>query len=91
MKKKIDFRKIEAADIEGNISVYDLSKTLGNAIYRQTADLGELELAREIYKKGEVEIDQQQASLLSGYIKTTFLAFIQEVACPMLDNLFTNK
>ena len=46
---KIDFRKIEVTDIEGNKSTFDISKELGNTIYQKTADLGELELAKRIY------------------------------------------
>lgn len=31
---KIDFRKIELVDLEGNKSTIDVSKTFGNAIFR---------------------------------------------------------
>ena len=37
---KIDFRKIEVKDIEGNNSTVDIAKELGNAIYNNTTDLG---------------------------------------------------
>lgn len=47
---RIDFRTIEVTDIEGNKSTVDISKALGNAMYQKTADLGELELAQNIYK-----------------------------------------
>ena len=49
---KIDFREIQVKDIEGNNSTVDIAKMLGNAIYQRTADLGELELAQNIYKNG---------------------------------------
>ena len=52
---KIDFRNIQVKDIEGNNSTVDIAKMLGNAIYQRTADLGELELAQNIYKNGEVD------------------------------------
>ena len=55
---KIDFRKIQVKDIEGNNSTVDIAKMLGNAIYQKTADLGELELAQQIYKNGEVEVSR---------------------------------
>ena len=58
---KIDFRKIEIKDINGNVSVIDLSKELGNLIYKNTPDLGELEFAQELYKNGEVEVDESKA------------------------------
>ena len=52
---KIDFRNIEVTDLEGNKSTSDVSKELGNIIYNNTTDLGELEFAQEVYKHGEVE------------------------------------
>ena len=58
---KIDFRKIEVKDIEGKENSLDISKMLGNAIYQKTSDLGELELAQNIYKNGEVELSPEQA------------------------------
>lgn len=88
---KVDFRKVEVKDITGKNSVLDISKELGNGIFNETADLGELETAREIYKNGEIEInDPQQAAMLSKYVRTGFKAFIQEALCPVLDNLFNN-
>jgi len=89
--KKIDFRKIEVKNIEGKKSTLDLSKELGNAIYQKTADLGELELARSIYKDGEVEITAGQAAILNRYICESFLAFVQEAVCPILDWIINPK
>ena len=70
---KIDFRKIQVKDIEGNNSTVDIAKMLGNAIYQKTADLGELELAREIYKNGEVELTQEQVECIKSYLIITVL------------------
>lgn len=56
---KVNFKNIQVKDIEGNNSTVDIAKMLGNVIYQKTADLGELELAREIYKNGEVELTQE--------------------------------
>ena len=36
---KIDFRKIELVDLEGNKSTIDVSKSFGNAIFQNTGDL----------------------------------------------------
>ena len=74
---KIDFRKIEVKDIEGKENSLDISKMLGNAIYQKTSDLGELELAQNIYKNGEVELSPEQAEQIKGYVKTNFAAFVQ--------------
>jgi len=88
---KIDFRKIAVKDIEGKNSNLDLSKELGNSIYRNTADLGELELARNIYKDGEVEVDAGQAEILNKYVREGFLAFVQEALCPVLNEIINLK
>ena len=76
---KIDFRKIQVKDIEGNNTVepFDISKVLGNTIYQKTADLGELELAQNIYKNGEVELSPEQAERIKEYVKTNFVAIVQ--------------
>ena len=74
---KIDFRKIQVKDIEGNNSTVDIAKMLGNAIYQRTADLGELELAQNIYKNGEVEVSPEQAESIKKYVSTGFVAFVQ--------------
>lgn len=74
---KIDFRKIEVKDIEGNNSTVDIAKMLGNAIYQKTADLGELELAQTIYKNGEVELSTEQAERIREYVRTNFVAVVQ--------------
>ena len=74
---KIDFREIQVKDIEGNNSTVDIAKMLGNAIYQRTADLGELELAQNIYKNGEVEVSPEQAESIKKYVSPGFVAFVQ--------------
>lgn len=74
---KIDFRNIQVKDIEGNNSTVDIAKMLGNAIYQRTADLGELELAQQIYKNGEVELSTNQAERIKEYVRTNFVAVVQ--------------
>lgn len=74
---KIDFRKIKVKDIEGTVEPSDISKMLGNVIYQKTADLGELELAQNIYKNGEVELLPEQAERIKEYVKTNFVAVVQ--------------
>lgn len=74
---KIDVRKIQVKDIEGNNSTVDIAKMLGNTIYQKTSDLGELELAQNIYKNGEVELSPEQAANMKKYVQTGFVAFVQ--------------
>lgn len=88
---KINFREIAVKDIEGNNSTLDLSKELGNTIYKRTADLGELDLARDIYRNGEVDVDAGQATILIKYVREGFLAFVQEAVCPLLDEIINSK
>ena len=61
---KIDFRKIELVDLEGNKSTIDVSKTFGNAIFQTT---GEFNLAQDIHREGEVDISPEQAESLKKY------------------------
>lgn len=83
---KVDFRKIEITDIEGNVKSIDVSKELGNAIYRNTPDLGELDFAQEIYRKGEVEIDESRKQIIKKYMDVgKFLAYIKRDICKLLD------
>lgn len=88
---KIDFRNIEVRDIDGNKSTVDVSKELGNVIYKKTADIGELELAREIYKQGEAEVDAEKAHIIVKYVNETFLAFVKEAICPVLEDIINPK
>ena len=55
--KKLNFKSVPVTDIDGTVKEMDLSKEIGNIIFRTTKDLGELEIAREIYQKGETEAD----------------------------------
>lgn len=85
---KIDFRKIEVTDIEGNNSTFDISKELGNTIYKNTPDLGELDFAQEIYKQGEVEVDAGKAAIVRKYMdEGQFLAFIKKSIYEKLDSI----
>jgi len=89
---KIDFRKIKVKDIEGKESNLDISKTLGNVIYNNTPDLGELDFAQELYKKGEVEIDEQKVEIVRKYLETgQFYAFIKEGVNNLLDKITEPK
>ena len=88
---KVDFRNIKVKDIEGNNSTLDVSKELGNAIYGKTADIGELELARDIYKNGEIDVEATTAAIIVKYVREGFLAFVQEAVCPLLENIINPK
>lgn len=76
---KINFKKITVTDLEGNKSTVDISKDLGNVIYKQTQDLGELDFAREIYHKGEIDLSIEQIAIVRKYMDAGgFFAFVKE-------------
>lgn len=64
---EIDFRKIEVIDIDGNKSTIDVSQKFANAVYQNTGDIGELEIAREMYKNGKVDLTPDQADSFKKY------------------------
>ena len=90
--KKIDFRKIEVKNIEGKNSTLDISKELGNAIYKNTPDLGELDFAQELYKKGEVDVDDNKAAIIRQYMDVAqFFAFVKTGVNKELDSINAKK
>ncbi len=88
---KINFRKIKVTAIDRTTKEFDLSQELANDIYNNTQDVGELELARNLYNQGEIEVDAAKAVILNKYIRKDFKAFIAEAVCPMLDNIINSK
>ena len=88
---KVDFRKIGVKDIEGKVSPRDFSKEIANTIFSTTKDIGELDLARDIYHKGEVELSKEQAQLVKGYVEQNFLAWAKEAILPSLDAVINYK
>lgn len=90
--RKFNFAKVTVRDITGESFDLDISKELANQIYRATPDLGELELARDMYKNGEIEIKTpQEAAMIIQYVEKGMVAFVKESVIPSLSNLFSNK
>lgn len=83
---KVDFRKLEIKDLEGNVVTFDASKQLANFIYMETQDLGDLILAQDIYKNGEVELDDNQVNKIKGWLRTNFKAFVQKAFEDYINN-----
>lgn len=65
---KADFRKVQVENIEGKFDTIDISKQLGNLIYNNSKDLGEVELAREMYRNGEIEATEENKKIIGKYI-----------------------
>ena len=84
--KKLNFKTIPTRDIEGNLEPRDISKELGNYIYRETSDLGELDLAQRIYKDGEVEVTDEEIEIIKKYIDSAYKAFVKKAFEEMLND-----
>jgi len=54
---KINFRRIKVKTaIDGEVEEFDVAKTVGNAIYCNTPDLGELEFANGYTKRVKLKL-----------------------------------
>lgn len=77
--KVVDFTGVEIECIDGSkeklclveegkdVVVGVIVKQFANTVYSQSKDIGEVELARAIYKTGKAEMDKSQASALKKY------------------------
>jgi len=91
-KKKINLKQIEVEiDYNGTKAITDVSEPLASAIFNNAENYDDFELGREIHKKGEVEIDEQQAQAIKKYIPLGFKIFVQPSIIQALDNLFNNN
>ena len=81
---KLNFKQIKPKNIEGeNFKdeqgkdvVIDIAQDFGNFIYQNTGDLGMLEVAQEIYKKGEIEVTDK--------VRSEILLRLEAPNCPFL-------
>lgn len=82
----MNLKKITITGIDGVAKELDFEyKGLANYIFNKTKDIGELEVARELYKTGKVELNKENAQLLKTYIKECFGAVVQEALFPILN------
>ncbi len=82
---KINFTKISVKDIEGKKTDRDFSHEIGNTIFQTTRDIGELDLARDIYHKGEVDLTKEQAQTIKNHVEQNFVAWAKEALLPALE------
>lgn len=67
--KTIDFTQLNITDLNGEKECKDVSKELGNMIYKYTGDIAEMDLARAIYHNGHVELTPEQEAGLKTLIE----------------------
>ena len=77
---KVDFKKVEIEAINGEREVVDLSKVLGNALYSNGKTLEVVELARAIWKDGEIEVKAEDRKILEEQIPQLFPTYIVQSA-----------
>ena len=77
---RADFRKVEIESITGEKEVVDLSKVIGNGLYSQGKTLEVVELARSIWKDGEVELKEEDIKILEEQIPQLFPTYIVKTA-----------
>ncbi len=87
---KIDFKKIEVVDLEGERTYIDVSKLLGNSIFNNTPDLDEFHLSEDIHNNGEVDLTPEQAESLKKYVSLS-PAFATDATIKALDNIINSK
>ena len=80
---KVDFSKVTVKDIDGNDNIFDLSKDLGKIMYENSFLEEELQLGKEIYQNGEVELNKVRAEAIKKYL-SSFKAFVR---IPLLELL----
>lgn len=78
--KKVNFKKVPVKNIDGTVESVDVSKNLGNSMYIQGRSLEVVTLATKIWEKGEVEINEEEESILRGQIPQLFPAYILRTA-----------
>jgi len=68
--KKINFKKIQIEDIQGNLMPGDFHEVLGNQLYMQGRDIKECELGRKIYFADEdVELSDDEAKIVKTAVQ----------------------
>ena len=83
---KINFSNIASKDLDGKDMNFNISKSLGNHIYKTTGELGELDLAMRIYKGGVVELSEQEKSVIERVMQGPQCPFVAFVKKAVLDS-----
>lgn len=72
-KKKYDFRCLDEEVSIGVVVKSDLSKTVANWMYKNTSELEIVELARELFHKGVISLDEKLRASLEEAVKKSSL------------------
>lgn len=78
MNKKINFKEIEIATIDGKKQKVDFSKEIAKGIYFATKDLGVVETARTLYKEGECECSDKFIGEVKQFVERSYGTVVGE-------------
>lgn len=68
--KKVNFKELVIADIEGKEQKIDISKLLGNQLYMEGQDIEACELGKRIYfADGDVELSDKEIAIVKQAIQ----------------------
>lgn len=81
---RIDFRRIMAKNVEGELLPFDISKDLGNLMYMRGMHIEEKDLGHDIYHQGEVELDEKKEEIVRRWM-LNFPVFLREGVQNLLD------
>jgi hypothetical protein len=88
----IDFRKIEAKSVDDKKVIIDISKTLGNTIYTRAMTEEEMKFGKEIFEKGEIELNKPRALAVKKYLDSGgFYAFVKVAIKPVLEKILNGN
>ena len=66
--KKVNFKELVIADIEGKEQKIDISKLLGNQLYMEGQDIEACELGKRIYfADGDVELTDKEIAIVKQF------------------------
>lgn len=72
------FTELKLINLEGKEVQLNCAKELGNYIYGETQDLGDLILAQNIYKGEDIEMTDENIEKIRTFLKKGFKAFVQK-------------
>lgn len=78
--RKYDFRKLREEVAIGLVVESDLSKTFANWLYQNTSDLEIVEMARELFHKGVIVLDERTRKILEKAVKESTLRWSVKAA-----------
>ena len=87
---KIDFRKLKVENVDGTEIEVDISKDLGKSMYLGAFAEEEMNLGKDIYKTGEVELNRVRAAAVKKTADKIFNAFVRVALDVVLKDIISN-